>query len=50
MHKYTSTQLFRYEPTNGVAEYHAIFHVTDPHLSFAEQIESIQLAYKHLVI
>ena len=49
MHKYTSTQLFRYEPTNGVAEYHAIFHVTDPHLSFAEQIESIQLAYKHLV-
>ena len=49
MQKHTSTQLFRYEPQNGIAEYHAIFRITVPYLSFAEQIESIHSAYEHLV-
>lgn len=49
MQEYTSTQLFRYEPENGVAEYHAILRVTDPRLTFNEQVESLHTAYEHLV-
>jgi enamine deaminase RidA (YjgF/YER057c/UK114 family) len=49
MHKHTSIQLFRYEPTAGVAEYHAIFRITNPRLTYAEQVDSIQLAYELLV-
>lgn len=49
MQKHTSIQLFRYEPANGVAEYHAIFRITNPCLSYSEQIASIQEAYEHLV-
>ena len=49
MQKHTSIQLFRYEPANGVAEYHAIFRITNPYLSYSEQIASIQEAYEHLV-
>lgn len=49
MHKHTSIQLFRYEPTAGVAEYHAIFRITNPRLTYAEQVDSIQSAYERLV-
>ena len=49
MQKYTSTQLFRYEVQDGVSEYHAILRITDPHLTYVEQIESLQAAYDHLI-
>ena len=49
MQKHTSTQLFRYEVQGGVSEYHAILRITDPHLTYAEQIESLQAAYDHLI-
>lgn len=49
MQKHTSIQLFRYEVANGVSEYHAILRVTNPRLTFTEQIESLQAAYDHLV-
>lgn len=49
MQKHTSIQLFRYEPVNGVAEYHAVLRITNPRLSFSEQLENLQLAYEHLV-
>ena len=49
MQKHTSIQLFRYEVTGGVSEYHAILRVTNPRLTFTEQIESLQAAYDHLV-
>lgn len=49
MQEHTSIQLFRYEPADGVAEYHAIFRVTNPYLSYTEQLESIQSAYERLV-
>ena len=49
MQKQTSIQLFRYEVTGGVSEYHAMLRVTNPRLTFAEQIESLQAAYDHLV-
>lgn len=49
MQKHTSIQLFRYEVTGGVSEYHAILRVNNPRLTFTEQIESLQAAYDHLV-
>ncbi len=49
MQKHTSIQLFRYEVAGGVSEYHAMLRVTNPRLTFAEQIESLQAAYDHLV-
>ena len=49
MQEHTSIQLFRYEPANGVAEYHAIFRITNPRLTYTEQLESIQSAYERLV-
>lgn len=49
MHKHTSIQLFRYEPTAGVAEYHAMLRITSPCLTFTEQVDSLQAAYEHLV-
>ena len=49
MQKHTSTQLFRYEVAGGVSEYHAMLRVTNPRLTFVEQLESLQAAYDHLV-
>ncbi|MBR3860027.1 MAG: hypothetical protein IKJ18_08500 [Bacteroidaceae bacterium] len=49
MQKHTSIQLFKYEVADGVSEYHAILRVTNPRLTFTEQIESLQVAYDHLV-
>lgn len=49
MQKHTSTQLFRYEVQGGVSEYHAILRITNPHLTYTEQIESLQAAYDHLI-
>ena len=49
MQKYTSTQLFRYEVTAGVSEYHAILRITNPRLTFTEQINCLQTAYEQLV-
>ena len=45
----TLTQVFRYESTHGVSEYHAMLHVTNPLLSFAEQLTSLHTAYERLV-
>ena len=42
-------QLFRYEVADGVSEYHAMLHVTNPLLPFAEQVGRLQAAYEHLV-
>ena len=49
MHKHTSTQLFRYEVPDGVAEYHAILRITNPRLTYTEQVESLLAAYDHLL-
>ena len=49
MPKHTSIQLFRYEPSASVCEYHAMLRVTNARLTFAEQVESLQAAYEHLV-
>lgn len=49
MQEHTSIQLFKFEVPGGVSEYHAILRVTNPRLTFAEQIESLHAAYDHLV-
>ena len=49
MQKHTSTQLFRFEVVGGVSEYHAMLRVTNPRLTFIEQLEALQAAYEHLV-
>lgn len=49
MPKQTSTQLFRYEVPGGVSEYHAILRITNPRLTYVEQMECLQEAYEELV-
>ena len=49
MAKHTSTQLFRFEVAGGVSEYHATLRVTNPRLTFIEQLESLQTAYEQLI-
>lgn len=49
MQKYISTQLFRYEVTNGVSEYHAMLRVTEPRLTYTEQVDHLLTAYQHLL-
>ena len=49
MQKHTSTQLFRFEVVGGVSEYHAMLRVTNPRLTFIEQLEALQAAYEHLI-
>lgn len=49
MQKHTSIQLFRYEVPSGASEYHAILRITNPHLTYVEQVESLQAAYNHLI-
>lgn len=49
MQEHTSIQLFRFEVAGGVSEYHAMLRITNPRLTFMEQVESLQAAYNHLV-
>lgn len=49
MKKQTSTQLFRHEVPGGVSEYHAILRITNPRLTYTEQIECLQAAYEELL-
>lgn len=49
MQEHTSIQLFRFEVAGGVSEYHAMLRITNPRLTFMEQVESLQAAYDHLV-
>lgn len=49
MQRQTSTQLFKYEVAGGVSEYHAILRITNPRLTYAEQVEHLLAAYDTLV-
>ena len=49
MQRQTSAQLFKYEVTGGVSEYHAILRITNPRLTYAEQVEHLLAAYDTLV-
>ena len=43
------TEIFRYEVTEGVSEYHAILRVADPLLTYKEQVDFLLEAYSRLV-
>ena len=44
-----STELFRYEVPEGVSEYHAILRVTNPRLTYTEQVDYLLKAYDRLI-
>lgn len=45
----TRTEVFRFEPRGGVAEYHVTIRVTDPLLSFDQQARAVQSAFYALL-
>lgn len=45
-----STEIFRYEVQEGVSEYHAILRVTNPRLTYAEQVDCLLKAYDCLIV
>ena len=49
MMEQTSVELFSYEVKEGVSEYHVILRVTDPKLTYTEQVDSILKTYGELV-
>ena len=49
MQKHTSIQLFKFETAGDVAEYHAMLRITNPRLTFVEQVESLHAAYEQLI-
>ena len=49
MQEHTSIQLFKFEVSGGVSEYHAMLRITNPRLTFTEQVERLHAAYDYLV-
>ena len=49
MSEQTSIEIFKYEVLEGVCEYHAILRVTNPLLTYAEQVECLLGAYGSLL-
>jgi enamine deaminase RidA (YjgF/YER057c/UK114 family) len=43
------TEIFRYEVTEGVSEYHAILRVTNPLLTYKEQVDFLLEAYSRII-
>ena len=41
----TSIEIFKYEVPEGVSEYHAMLRVTNPRLTYHEQVERLLNAY-----
>ena len=37
----TTVEIFRFEVQEGVSEYHAMFHVTNPRLTYIEQVDAL---------
>ena len=42
-------EIFRYEVAEGVSEYHAILHLSNPQLTYTEQVDALMQAYDDLV-
>ena len=47
--EHTRTELFRFEGTGDVCEYHAMIHANDPMRSYNEQLEDVFGAYNRLI-
>ena len=50
MQTQTTTDIFRFEVENGVSEYHAILRISNPLLTYAEQVNALFTAYEQLVL
>lgn len=44
-----SIEIFKYEVQEGVSEYHAMLHVTRPHLTYTEQVDCLLKAYDEIL-
>jgi len=49
MQKQVSTDIFKFEVEGGVAGYHAMLRITNPRLTYAEQVDCLLAAYGQLV-
>ncbi|MBQ8361410.1 MAG: hypothetical protein IJX44_05605 [Bacteroidaceae bacterium] len=49
MQKKTSIELFKFGEHGQVAEYHAMIHITDPTLTYEEQVAALLTAYEELL-
>lgn len=45
----TSKEIFRYEVAEGVSEYHVLLHVTNPRLTYTEQVDALLEAYHEML-
>ena len=45
----TSIEIFKYEVPEGVSEYHAMLRVTNPRLTYHEQVERLLDAYDRMM-
>ena len=45
----TTVEIFRFEVQEGVSEYHAMLHVTNPRLTYTEQVDALLKAYACLL-
>lgn len=43
--KATSIEIFKYEVAEGVSEYHAVLRLTNPRLTYVEQVDALLAAY-----
>ena len=48
MEEKVKTEIFRYEVAEGVSEYHAILRVTNPILTYQEQVTYLLKAYNQI--
>ena len=49
MQNHTDIELYKYDASGGVTEYHAMIHVTDPTLTYHEQVDALMEAYDTLM-
>ena len=49
MEEHTLIKIARFEVPEGVNEYHVMIRMTDPRLTYTEQVEAVLTAYTHLV-
>ena len=49
MQEQVSIDIFKFEVEGGVAEYHAMLRITNPRLTYAEQVDNLLAAYGRLV-
>ncbi len=49
MQNHTDIELYKYDASGSVTEYHAMIHVTNPALTYKEQVNALMEAYDTLL-